>query len=103
QQRGIELGRGTVVDGNAIIQLHDVDVSKNYTIIVTYGGTTTYFANETVGPLEVLKLNVSLTPSVVNNTAGNVSIKVDVDCLFEENVNNGTVEIYLDDGETLIG
>ncbi|MBE6487853.1 MAG: hypothetical protein E7Z86_04000, partial [Methanosphaera stadtmanae] len=102
-QRGIELGRGNVVDGKAIIQLHDVDVSKNYTIIVTYGGTTTYFANQTVGPLEVLKLDVSLTPDAVNKTAGNVSIKVDVDCLFEENVNNGTVEIYLDDGQTLIG
>ncbi|RAP53398.1 MAG: hypothetical protein BZ138_01120, partial [Methanosphaera sp. rholeuAM270] len=97
---GTEVNGTTDKDGNVEIPV-DLPVGNNE-IIVTYPGNETY--NSTTIPIHVnVEPRESVTDaSIINNTAGNTTVKVNVtDPVTNKPVPNGTVEVYVNG--TLVG
>ena len=87
---------GNISNGSVIIKLPDVPVG-NYTMNVTYPGDDKY--NPTTGNelLEVIKANTNLEVEILNNTEGNVIIKITV----PDGV-TGNITLVIDDKEYMV-
>jgi phosphatidate phosphatase APP1 len=102
----ITLPDGTQVTGttdeNGVVEVPvDLPVGPN-TLDVFYPGNETYSPSTTTVDMDILPRASEITAEVLNNTAGNVTIKATVvDAETGEIVPNGPVEVYMNG--TLVG
>ena len=91
-QKDIEIGRGNLVDGKVIIELHDVNMEGTYPIIITYGGNDYFLANQTTGSVTVNKLNTSVEVIVSNI---NYTQMESINITINETTATGNVTVYV--------
>ena len=96
----IILGEADLVDGVADITL-DIHDAVAVDITVSYVENDLYLASSTDSNVAVSKIPTKASVSILNNTAGNVTIEVTVTNMTDEVVNNGSVNILDKDGNVI--
>ena len=98
---GTNITETTDKNGTAIITI-DIPVGDN-NITITYPGNETYNPNNKQITLIVHKIQTITTTDILNNTLGNVTLKVTVTNSTDEKVNQGTITVLNNDNLPIAG
>ena len=99
---GTEINTNTDENGTAIIPV-DLPAGEN-NVTVRYPGNETYNASNSTIPVNVFKRNATLTPGIVNNTDGKVTIVINATDSFDKTpITNGVIELELPNGSKVTG
>jgi len=96
------VGEAEVVDGYAVVTLNGVDRNRFYALTIDYLGNDYFRGRESQTRVEPQKLPVELAVTELNNTVGNISLRIDVTSQHDPSVNNGTVYLVRDGTEQVI-